>query len=156
MSQKSIILFVVLFIVLIAGMFGYAYLKQSELVIPTAEPTFNANDEYGITRIEGKHFFIDGVHTIVGEISMPTPCDLLTTTSQVAESMPEQVTFVFTVLNNSDTCASQVTSARFKVSATASAQASLGATFRGQPVSLNLVEASKGETPESFELYIKG
>jgi hypothetical protein len=42
------------------------------------------------------------------------------------------------------------------VSATASSEATLGARFKGTVVELNLVEAAANETPESFELFIKG
>jgi len=157
MSQKSIILFSIIFIALIVGMFTYAYLKRAEVAEPALKvPVVATSTDYAITRIDGKHFFKDGVHTIVGEISLPTPCDLLTTSAKVAESMPEQVTFEFVVLNNSEVCAQVVTTARFKESATASKDASLQATFMGEPIELNLVEAEEGETPESFELYIKG
>lgn len=157
MSQKSIILFSILFVVLVAGMFTYAHLKRAEILEPTNfESVVIPGPEYGITRIEAKHFFIDGEHTIVGSLTMPTPCDLVTAASRVAESMPEQVTFDFSVLNNSESCVQVTTPARFKVSATASALASLAATFMGKPVELNLIEAEPGETPESFELYIKG
>lgn len=157
MSQKTIIFCSTLFVVLVAGMFTYAYLKRAELSdLDPLMPAVATTTPYGITRIDGKHFFINGVHTIVGEISLPTPCDLLTTNARVAESMPEQVTFLFSVLNNSEACAQVVTAARFKVSANASEMASLSASFMGSSVDLNLVEASLGETPESFELFIKG
>lgn len=157
MSQKSFILFSALFVVLVAGMFTYAYLKRAEIVTPEVpETVIETGPAYGITRIDGKHFFINGEHTIVGEIDLPTPCDLLTTTAAVRESMPEQVSFDFSVLNNSEVCAQVITTARFKVSATASDAATLSATFMGVPVELNLVEAAAGETPDSFELYIKG
>ncbi len=159
MSNKSIVLVVCMFCVLVAGMFGFAYLKKTE-VVPTPVPTdvseTPTSTPYGITRIDGKHFFIDGVHTIVGEISMPTPCDLLTTDAQIAESMPEQVTFRFSVMNNSENCAQIITPGRFKVSATASKAASLQATFMGVPVELNLIEAAPGETPDEYEMYTKG
>ena len=156
MSPRLIVLVVIIFGLLIAGMFGFAYLKRAEAPVLINEPTTTATTTYGITRIEAKHFFIDGVHTIVGEILLPTPCDLLTATALVAESMPEQVTYNFSVINNSESCAQVVTAARFSIAATASAAASLTARFMGQPIELNLVEAAPGETPAEFELFIKG
>ncbi len=157
MSNKTITLTTLLFALIVAGMFLFTYLSKTttpEPVVPLPPATTTA--AFGITRIEGKHFFIDGVHTIVGEVLMPTPCDLLTTESVVAESYPEQVTFAFSVVNTTDSCAQVVTSQRFKVEATASKLANLKATFMGQSVELNLTEATLGETPESFELFIKG
>lgn len=157
MSHRLITLICSIFVLLVIGMFGFTYLKQAEAPVtaPTAEPT-QVTDTYNVTRIEAKHFFRDGVHTIIGEISLPTPCDLLKTSARAAESMPEQVTFEFTVINNSESCIQTVTPARFKVAATASKAATLSATFMGKPVDLNLVEAEDGETPEDFELFIKG
>jgi hypothetical protein len=87
---------------------------------------------------------------------MPTPFDLLKTDASVAESMPEQVTFNFSVLNTSDSCIETITTQRFKVSATASKAATLQARFMGAAVELNLVEALPGETPDEFELFQKG
>lgn len=160
MSTKAIVLSLVLFVIIVSGMFGFAYLKKSELKQnPEEQPTTAATstlNRYGITRIEATHFYIDGTHTIVGELSFPTPCDLLTTDVKIAESMPEQVTFSFDVINNSEVCAQVVTTQRFKVEAVASNAASLSATFMGQRVELNLQEAAPGETPDDFEVFIKG
>lgn len=139
-------------------MFTYTYVAKDDIATSTVElplPEVPA-DPYNIDRIEAKHFYRDGVHTIVGELPMPTPCDLIETNAVVAESMPEQVTFEFTVINTTDTCAAVVTTARFMVQASASNQASLQATFMGKPVSLNLVEALDSESLEDFELYQKG
>lgn len=162
MNQRAIILSVLLFTLIVVGMFLFTYLKQGEIkdtqTDTTASSTETAtNDRYGnITRIDGKHFFIDGVHTVVGEIAMPTPCDLLETSAIVAESYPEQITLNFEVINNADFCAEVITPQRFKITATASASSTFSAVFKGRPVELNLVEALPGETPEDFELFIKG
>jgi hypothetical protein len=159
MSNKSITVLISLFFLIIIGMFLFTYLQKTsspEVTPADSEESSISTNPYNITRIEGKHFFINGVHTIVGEIVMPTPCDLLTTEARIAESYPEQVTFNFTVLNTTDVCAQVVTSQRFKVEAQASKDANLTATFMGVPVALNLVEAAVGETPEEFELFIKG
>lgn len=158
MSNRTIVLFVVIFALIVVGMFLFTYLhKQNPPVeTPALEPQASTTNPYGITRIDGKHFFIDGVHTIVGELALPTPCDLLTTDALIAESFPEQVTFAFSVINTTEVCAQVVTNQRFKIEATASKDANLKATFMGSPVELNLIEAEPGETPESFELFIKG
>src|SRR5690606_21725381 len=93
----------------------------------------------GITHINAKHFYENGVHTLVGEIPMPTPCDLLEADALVAESMPEQVTVDFMVVNNADFCAQVITPQRFKVSSSASEAAVFRATFAGREVTLNLL-----------------
>jgi len=157
-GNKAAMIAIILFVIVIAGMFVFAFLKQNN----TNQPTENNqeqtdNDPYaGIERIDAKHFYIDGVHTLVGEIAMPTPCDLLNSKVLIAESYPEQITIDFTVINEADNCAQVVTPQRFKVSAEASPEASFKALFMGRPVPLNIIEAEPGETPDDFELYIKG
>lgn len=159
MNQRTIVISVALFILIVAGMFTFAFLKKNEISQqePVSEDTMQEEVAYAsVTRITGKHFFIDGVHTIAGEIPMPTPCDLLEVDALVMESMPEQVRLDFAVINNAEFCAQVVTPQRFMVSASASEAATFNATFMGRPVELNLVPAGEGETPDDFELYIKG
>jgi len=158
MKQKTIIISVALFILIVLGMFAFAYLKKAEV---TQEPQIQEQPQEevayaAITRIDAKHFFIDGVHTLAGEIPMPTPCDLLEADARVMESQPEQIVVDFTVINTADFCAQQITNQRFKVSASASENATIKATFMGRDVQLNLIPPAAGETPEDFELFIKG
>lgn len=158
MDKRTIILIVTLFALIVAGMFVFAYLKRQEVATPapvvvTEQPAIPYAD---ITRIDAKHYFIDGVHTFVGEVPFPTPCDLLEANSTVMESYPEQIRLDFTVINNAETCAQVVTAQRFMVTATASEGATVTATFMGRPVELNLIPAAPGERPEDFELFIKG
>ncbi len=159
MQNKSAIAAVVVFGLIIIGMFVFAYLKKAEIteVVVTPPVVDTVPGPYDtITRIDAKHFFIDGVHTLVGEILMPTPCDLLNWDSLVAESMPEQVTVNFDVINTADTCAQTVTPQRFKVTFSASENATMRATLEGRAVELNLIPPGAGESPEDFELFIKG
>lgn len=161
MSQKSIILIIVLFALIVLGMFIFANIKSSQLDQAVVEDV--AQNDVGpdvaypdIKRIDAKHYFIDGKHTLVGEINFPTPCDLLETDSLVMESMPEQVRVNFNVINNSDDCDQVPTAQRFKVEASASSLATFSAWFMGREVELNLIPAAEGEVPEDFELFIKG
>lgn len=159
MSQKSIILTVCLFALIIIGMFVYAQLKKNELtevvVVPSTVPT--VSDAYvDVTQIDAKHYFIDGTHTVVGEINMPTPCDLLEYDAIVMESFPEQVTLNFSVLNTAESCVQTITPQRFRIEFSASIEATMHAVFMGRDVTLNLIPAAAGETPEEFELFFKG
>lgn len=159
MSQKSIILIVTLFALIVAGMFMYANLKKAELqlepeVVQTNEPIEVPYPD--ITRIDVKHYFIDGKHTLVGEVMFPTQCDLLEAEALVMESYPEQVVVNFNVINNAETCAQVVTAQRFKVEFEASQEASITARFMGRDIELNLIPAAEGEVPEDFEVFIKG
>lgn len=160
MPNGAVVAAVVIFILLIAGMFMFAYLKQSEQAVdvvvepPQDEPV---TDTYSyITRVDATHYFIDGLHTLVGEIPMPTPCDLLDYDVMVAESYPEQVTVDFTVINNAQMCTQVITPARFKIEAAVAKEATFRATFLGRDIELNLIPAAEGERPEDFEVFIKG
>ncbi|MEZ4200090.1 MAG: hypothetical protein R3B69_00570 [Candidatus Paceibacterota bacterium] len=158
--RRTVIMIIVLFVLLVGGMFMFTFLKQQELhdsQTPTTDTPVGEDDAYAsITRIDGKHFYIDGVHTVVGEVSLPTPCDLLEVEAFVAESYPEQITLDFSVVNNADTCIQVVTAQRFKVEVAASEEATFSALFQNRVVELNLTPAAPGETPEDFELFIKG
>lgn len=160
MNQKTIVIAVALFVVIVIGMFTFAYLKKSEIensqVLPEVQKDAGEVKYASVMRITAKHYFENGVHTLAGEIPLPTPCDLLEAEATVAESFPEQVAVNFTVLNNAEFCTEQVTSQRFKVTANASADATFSATFMGRPIELNIVPAAEGETPDDFELFIKG
>lgn len=160
LHRNAIIGAVLIFALIIVGMFIFAFLKKEEIkntAITPKESTPTAVIPYPtVTRIDATHYFIDGVHTLVGEVDLPTPCDLLESDATVQESDPEQITIAFSVLNNSETCIQQITQQRFKVSAKASVNAQITVTFMGRPIELNLIPAPKGELPKDFELFIKG
>ncbi len=160
MDKRTILLVVSFFLLIVVGMFVFAYLKRAEMVqAPVVEaPVEEEVVLYpNVTRIDAKHFFIDGVHTFAGELVLPTPCDLLEVDTVVRESFPEQIVLDFNVINNSEMCAQVMTTQRFMTQPiTASAEATVTATFMGRQIELNLIPAAEGETPEEFELFIKG
>ena len=162
MGTKIITIATVVFVVIVAGMFGYSFYQKSLLQNVSLDSADQGDQEpvsdrfSNIERIDAKHYFIDGTHTLVGELTLPTPCDLLEHEVIVAESYPEQISIVFSVLNNSDSCAQVLTTQRFMIEVSASEQASFAARFEGRQVDLNLIPAAEGETPDEFELYIKG
>ena len=74
----------------------------------------------------------------------------------IAESFPEQVTVDFKVINNAEACTQVITPQRFKVEFDASENASMRARLNGRNIELNLIPAAEGETPDEFEIFIKG
>lgn len=160
--HRNIRIWIVIFGLVVVGMFGFAYMKQQEIKNEAGSPAGDTNTlaatpyDY-ITRIDAKHFFEDGTHTLVGSIDMPTPCDLVEVTNVlIAESYPEQVTVEFSVINNADTCTQVITPQRFLVTFDAFEEASIDAHFMGRDVDLNLIPPAPGESPDDFELFIKG
>ncbi len=122
---------------------------------PVVEVEENGRFGY-IERIDAVQFFEDGEHILVGEIEMPTPCDLLEHDHLVRESFPEQVHISFNVINEADMCAQVITPARFQITVTASEEATFTADFMGRDVPLNLRPPAPDESPEDFELFFKG
>ena len=160
MEQKHIVVSVIALVLIIAGMFIFAYLKKNELSqpqVPEVTTTQDGDSPYAdITRIDAKHFYIPPTHTIAGEMIMPTPCDLLNWTTRTVAGTPEQVVVDFTVVNHAESCVQVATPQRFKVSFDASENAVIRATLQGRELQVNLVPALPGETPDDFELFIKG
>lgn len=159
MDKKSILIASSILILVVIGMFTFAYLKNNELEIdkkPTQKDIPVEVSYPYITRIDAKHFFENGMHTVAGNITFPTPCDLLKTSTIIKESFPEQVTVEFNVLNNSETCIQVVTDQRFKASFNADINATIDALFMNRKIDLNLIEAGVDESPDDFELFIKG
>jgi hypothetical protein len=160
MEHKSIVAGIITVVLIVVGMFVYAYIKKQEIVtqepVPLL-PTTTVADRYAqITRVDAKHFFRDGEHTLVGEIIMPTPCDLLNWNAKVQESMPETAVIDFDVVNHSESCAEVATPQRFKVTFGASEKANMRARFMGRDIELNLIPAGQNENPDDYELFIKG
>lgn len=159
MDKRTIVLVSILFGLIILGMFTFAFLSKTErdgTMTPTVPEKGVLVAYPDITRIDAKHFFSEGTHTFAGELVMPTPCDLVDVTAIVEESYPEKIRLDFVVINNADNCAQMLTTQRFMVAVSASETATAQATFMGRAVELNLIPALPGETPEDFELFIKG
>lgn len=161
MDRTTISLIVGFFVLLVIGMFSYAYLKKAELAEEVVQVVEEPEPEVpyaNVTRIDAKHYFVDGTHTLVGEVTLPTPCDLLEVQAEIAERYPELVTLDFSVLNSTENCVQQMTTQRFQVSFQASEEAEIAdrARFAGREVELNLIPALPGETPQEFEVFNKG
>lgn len=164
MNRQTIIIFVVIFILVVIGMFVLANMDKNENpedATSNTEEDISPTDDRDVVmpeqrKINAKHFHIDGVHTFVGEVTLPTPCDLLEAQTVVMESDPEQVRIDFKTINTAEMCAQVLTNQRFSAEATASKAANISATFNGEPIEINLIPAEPNETPEEFELYYKG
>jgi hypothetical protein len=142
-------------------MFTFAYLKRGEINSnQTAEPLPDSQveeDPYAnITRVDAKHFLNGNEHTLIGELVLPTPCDLLSHETVIRESFPEQVEILFTVENESSNCIQVLSTQRFSVSVNVSPQASFSAKLNGRDIELNLIPANPDESPDDFEFVQKG
>ncbi len=108
------------------------------------------------TVITAKHAYKAGKHIVAGEVPLPTPCDLLETTAIASADKKSVIVRFVSSVKTGEVCAQTITPARFKVSVAADKSAKITATFNGQPVTLNLIEAGPNDNLDNFELYIKG
>lgn len=163
MNQKAIVLSVLIFFVVVGGMFAFAYFKKKELE-RTATPV-PAKEIVDVVktpvRINGMHFFVDGTHTVIGDVVLGSTCDLITVDDTlVAESAPEQVRILLSVVNNDteqSSCIQTPTTRRFKTIFTASKNAIIQATLNGEPALLNLIEGDPKQNPDDVgEIFLKG
>jgi hypothetical protein len=107
--------------------------------------------------VTAKHQIKARVHTVAGEIDMPTPCDLLEWDVSISESYPEQVLIKFKTVNKSEgLCAQVITPQRFMVQFEASRRASITATLDGEKIILSLIKVKEDEDIDQFEVFIKG
>lgn len=156
MSKISIAL-VVISILLVGGFFYYFAPDSMRFWEgQTAAPITANQNEPKHDPINAKHQYKNGTHVVAGTVNMPTACYVLNTNAVIAESYPEQITINFVATTSGDVCAQVITGERFKVDFKAAGDASIKATWNGQPVDLNLIPASSDEDLNDFELYIKG
>ena len=108
------------------------------------------------TVITAKHAYKTDKHIIAGEVPLPTPCDILEASAIASADKKSVIVQLLSSVKTGEVCAQVITPARFKVTITADKNAKFSATFNGQPVTLNLIEAGPNENLDNFELYIKG
>lgn len=159
MSKQAIIGLSAAVVAVVAGGVLLTTGQQSDVNQDNAATT---TDDTGITRtISALHQYNpdSGQHIVAGTTTVPTPCHVLTTDTEIRESDPEQVTINFSAdkENENAVCAQQIQEARFKVTFEASENAQIeGGTFGDDQVELNLQEVGANENLEEFEVYTKG
>ncbi len=162
--SKSIIATVIVLLLIIVGTTYIAFAPESwkfwhsTAVIqdPATTTPETPDPSFPRDRINAKHQFKNGMHIVAGEVNLPNPCYILTTTAQIAESYPEQVTLNFSAKTSDDVCAQVITTERFKADFKASSDATIKAMWNGKPVEINLIPAGPNEDLSNFELFIKG
>ncbi|MEO8637632.1 MAG: hypothetical protein ABI430_01890 [Candidatus Taylorbacteria bacterium] len=157
-NNKKIVAIVlaVLAVALIAGGFYYSYRAnhKTEVFNPALEST--RGEETTAQTIDVKHQFKNGIHTFAGEISLPTPCDLVEAEAQKNATEANKISLVFTSTNTTEVCKQIVSARRWKTSITMSKDATVSGTLNGSPLILNIFEVPEGENLDTFEIDIKG
>ena len=98
------------------------------------------DDAVSVGKIRVAHIFMDGMHTFTGEINLPTPCHALQHKVVIAESYPEQVTAVFEMKSEVDTCIQMIMPEPFVVSFEASKEADFRITLNDKNIPFEVME----------------
>ena len=119
MNQKSITIILLVVAIVIGGMFMFVLSKKKELqsdskTPPSKEDVTTTPYDY-IERIDAKHFIDGEKHTLVGEIVLPTPCDLLNVVPEV-DKVIKTVSINFNIVNSTKVCAQDMTPQKFQTS----------------------------------------
>lgn len=155
LKHKGIIGAIIILLVIAFGMAVFVYIfKASDsssqpLTIPSEEILYP-----DVQSITATHFYNEGTHTLIGEIALPTPCDLLSWTVSVAESYPEQASIDFSVSNHSDACIEVVTEQEFHITYEASERATIKTRFNGRTLPLDLIQDTSEDNSLEFQPFL--
>lgn len=158
-NQKLTIAFVCVFTLTISGMFVFTHLKKQELEMKgraLEERVENiSQSSYGITYIEATHLMEGSRHVVVGEIMLPTPCDILSWVVEQNATQLQEVTLAFEVNRRGTICENSPKASPFAIYFDAPTNAQIDASLDGVPVPLKLSEAPPGTKPEEYTTFIK-
>jgi len=155
--NKVAILAVCVLLLLAAGLFGYTIFTASpEDDTSPADETTNETAQPDEDRIiSGKRQFEDGIHTIAGMTTTPTPCHSILIDPFFPERATSTVELRFTTVLEGNECPAVESDATFQTAFEAPENVSISATWNGVPVRLNLVPVGPGESLEE-EFFFKG
>lgn len=152
MNKATVTTIIVIIILLLVGWFFFWRMPKDTGEMVGEDQ--GSMEESGVL-ITAKHEYNNGTHIIAGEVSLPTPCHILATDSEVSNGGKEVLVF-FDVTTQAETCAQVVTPARFKIEFQAAEDARISALWNGMGADLNLIPVAPGETLDEFEIFIKG
>lgn len=92
----------------------------------------NMNDQMQEVVVEKS--FINGEHTLTGQLTVPTPCHTIEQEVIIRESYPEQVQIDFKIVDSGGVCAQVLVDQEFEVSFQASELATVQAFLDGVPI----------------------
>ena len=149
--NTRIVALVTLLVVIAIGLFVYTLVSA-----PTKDEVYVAPPvaETPEILITAKHQFKDGVHTIVGTATVPTPCHRIDASPFFLED-GNIVEVRLSTLIEGEACQSQEFDAPFRATWNSGPDVEIRATWNGTPARLNLIEVGPEESIED-DIYIKG
>ncbi|MEM9336237.1 MAG: hypothetical protein AAGA35_00065 [Patescibacteria group bacterium] len=133
-SKRAQLLVWGLFLLLLAGMAGFAWLYYIERAQPADSPAqepvlAEPNPIAPLQDLRLQRQFVNGEHRFSGLVTLPTPCFEVREEVIVAESFPEQVSIDLSLESTSDFCTQVLTPYTFTFVVAVSENASFIARF---------------------------
>ena len=159
MNQRAVFLAGTIFVLIVIGLFVFAYFavqkqKISEVVTPAVERREDRTDP---VRITGLHVFKDGTHSVLGELQVSNTCTLVNAETATGATSPGTTIVLTSIESTGSLCEQKTSSQRFLVSFKGPEDATITATFNGNPAILNLVEGDPSKALKiDDEFFIKG
>lgn len=136
MYTRAIIGILVVAAIILAGYFFWPKAEEpgQDADAPNT-PVAQEEETYSV-----RHSFDDGVHTVSGVITLPTPCHELRENIRIAESFPEQVFIDLTTVDTGGICIQVIDDREFSIDVEVDEAASFALSINGVAVSVpNLV-----------------
>lgn len=151
-TQKLVWSIVGIVAILLIGAGFYFSSKTAEVTPVVGE---NEEDAIAPVTLDVKHQYINGTHTILGVVDLPTPCHSL----QASQTLNKDATVATIALQSTSTaevCAQVISPKTFKTQFTGPINMDIVATFNGKSLNLNIFEVPANADIHTFEIYTKG
>lgn len=148
MSNKSIVAIVVIVLLLAGGILW---------LVPFGNPAEENDNEVvelpGPEVVRVNHFFENGLHTVEGTITLPTPCYSLETNVAVTKATDDgsdKAVLNFVATSGTGVCTQVIADKFFSTSFEAGENAEITATYNGKPIRLDIAEGVEGSAIEKL------
>jgi hypothetical protein len=157
--KKTISIIIVILLVIVIVMAVKSLLEKepvtnSDNISPERQEAIEEGDNRPEDTLNVKRQHIDGTHTFVGTIILPTPCNSYN--AEVVSGNPAEIKITINELGPAETCIAVTDPRDFKVSYQAPFEQEFIITINGTEYNLNLFEVPEDENIDTVELYIKG
>lgn len=155
MDKNKLILIISILIAILLIIFFATRFQGGDEPQPVETAPFEVDENGLVTKLNVKRQYKDGIHTIVGEIEVPTPCHSVSATALKGEGNTVFID-VASVKDGDEVCVEVISSETFIVSFEADQDVMVTGTVNGNPVDFNIFEVGENELLEDKTLYFKG
>jgi len=133
-----------------------AYLNnknKQESLDQNRQEAINSEIQRPSITVNVKHQFVEGIHTFVGVLELPTPCDKIS--SKVVKEQGETI-IDLVYASTSEICAQVITEKEFTVTFAGEVNENIIARLNGELVNLNIYEIDSKQNIYEVKIFNKG